>query len=95
MIISKTTIIAEAGVNHNGSIETAKKMIDVAVAAGVDIVKFQTFRAESMVTKSADKAEYQKTFTDEKESQFNMIKKLELTRFDHQVLIEYCNKNNI
>ena len=88
-------IIAEAGVNHNGSIELAKQLIDVAVEAGVDAVKFQTFKAENLVSKSAQKAEYQKETTDNKESQFEMIKKLELDVDTHYELIEYCNSKNI
>ena len=71
-------IIAEAGVNHNGSIQLAYKLIDVASASGADAVKFQTFKAENVVSKSAVKADYQKQTTDESESQFDMIKKLEL-----------------
>jgi N,N'-diacetyllegionaminate synthase len=90
-------IIAEAGVNHNGSIETAKKMIDKAVEADVDIIKFQTFKSEKLVSKSAQQAEYQKknigSSTDN--SQLNMLKKLELSHSDHQELIEYCNKKGI
>lgn len=90
-------IIAEAGVNHNGSIETAKKMIDKAVDAGVDIIKFQTFKSEKLVSKSAQQAEYQKknigSSTDN--SQLNMLKKLELSHFDHKELIEYCNPKGI
>ena len=72
--------IAEAGVNHNGSIKMAKKLVDVASDAGADFVKFQTFKAESLVTKSANKAEYQKALTEEKESHFEMIKRLELDK---------------
>ena len=88
-------IIAEAGVNHNGSIELAKKLIDIAVEAGVDAVKFQTFKAEKLVFKNAQKAEYQKETTDAKESQFEMIKKLELDVDTHYELIRYCNNKNI
>jgi len=88
-------IIAEAGVNHNGSIELAKKLIDVAVEAGVDAVKFQTFKTENLVSKNAQKAEYQKETTDAKESQFDMIKKLELDVDTHYELISYCNSKNI
>ena len=65
-------IIAEAGVNHNGSIDLAKKLIDVASSAGVDAVKFQTFKAENLATKNAEKANYQKNTTDQKENQFTM-----------------------
>lgn len=90
-------IIAEAGVNHNGSIETAKKMIDKAVEADVDIIKFQSFKSEKLVSKSAQQAEYQKknigSSTDN--SQLNMLKKLELSHSDHQELIEYCNQKGI
>ena len=88
-------IIAEAGVNHNGSLELAKNLIDVAVDAGVDAVKFQTFKTESLVSKNAQKAEYQKETTGSKESQFEMIKKLELDVDTHYELIEYCNSKNI
>lgn len=88
-------IIAEAGVNHNGSIELAKKLIDVAVEAGVDSVKFQTFKTENLVSKNAQKAEYQKETTGAQESQFDMIKKLELDTDTHYELIEYCNSKNI
>jgi len=88
-------IIAEAGVNHNGSIELAKKLIDEAVKARADAVKFQTFKTENLVSKDAQKADYQKETTDAKESQFDMIKKLELDVDTHKELIEYCNKKNI
>ena len=88
-------IIAEAGVNHNGSIELARKLIDVAVEAGADAVKFQTFKAENLVSKNAQKAEYQKETTDNKESQFDMIKKLELDVKAHEELISYCNSKDI
>ena len=83
-----TIIIAEAGVNHNGSIELAKKLIDVAAEAGADFVKFQTFKAENLVTQTADKAEYQKEMTNGNETQFEMIKKLELDRNAHETLID-------
>ena len=90
-------IIAEAGVNHNGSIELAKKLIDVAGAAGVDAVKFQTFKAEKLVSKDATKAEYQKENMkdDSDNSQYNMLKKLELDVDTHHELIEYCKSKNI
>ena len=90
-----TIIIAEAGVNHNGSIELAEKLIDVAVESGSDFVKFQTFKAETLVTQTADKAEYQKEITDTDETQFEMIKKLELDRNAHETLIEYCKQKDI
>jgi len=88
-------IIAEAGVNHNGSIELAKKLIDVASDAGVNAVKFQTFKAENLVSKNAVKAEYQKETTDATESQFDMLKKLELDVDTHNELIAYCKTKNI
>ena len=88
-------IIAEAGVNHNGSTELAKKLIDVASNAGADAVKFQTFKAENLVSKHAQKADYQKETTDNKESQFDMIKKLELDIDIHKELMAYCHEKNI
>ncbi len=91
----KTIIIAEAGVNHNGSIELAKKMIDVAVDAGADYIKFQTFKSEKLVSIHAEKANYQKSFTNKDESQFEMIKKLELGADNHKVLFDYCNFRGI
>ena len=92
---TKTTIITEAGVNHNGSIDLAKRMIDKAADAGADFVKFQTFTAEKLMTETAEKAEYQKGLTDQGESQFEMIKKLELKRSTHLELINYCKQKNI
>ncbi|GAB1465127.1 hypothetical protein MASR2M54_06270 [Aliarcobacter cryaerophilus] len=93
--MDKVFIIAEAGVNHNGSIELAKKLIDVAVEAKVDAVKFQTFKAENLVSKNAQKADYQKQTTNNSESQFDMIKKLELDVNTHKELISYCKSKNI
>ena len=93
--MSKVYIIAEAGVNHNGSIELAKKLIDKAVEAGANAVKFQTFKAENLVSKYASKAEYQKVTTEISESHFDMIKKLELAESAHIELIEYCKQKNI
>ena len=72
--MSKIFIIAEAGVNHNGDWETARKLVDAAVEAGADAVKFQTFKAEKLVCKNAEKADYQKETTDQEESQFEMLK---------------------
>ncbi len=89
------TIIAEAGVNHNGSIELAKKLIDAAAEAGADYIKFQTFKTEKLVSKLAPKAQYQKNTTSPDESQFEMIKKLELDKAKHIELIEHCKKRNI
>ncbi len=93
--MNKVFIIAEAGVNHNGSIELAKKLIDVASQAGADAVKFQTFKAEKLVSKNAQKADYQKQTTDKSESQFDMIKKLELHLDTHKELIAYCESKKI
>ena len=85
-----TLIIAEAGVNHNGSIDMAKGLIDVAADAGVDYVKFQTFKAENLVTKYAVKAEYQQRNMDDNDnSQYAMLKKLEFSSEQHFELIEY------
>ena len=88
-------IIAEAGVNHNGSVDLAKKLIDVASISGADAVKFQTFNAENLIVKNTQKAHYQKQTTDASESQFDMIKKLELDVETHKELIAYCQKKNI
>ena len=88
-------IIAEAGVNHNGSVDLAKQLIDVAVDSGADAVKFQTFKAENLVSKNAQKADYQKQTTDASESQFDMIKKLELDVDTHKELIAYCQEKDI
>jgi len=89
-------IIAEAGVNHNGSIEIAKKLIDVAVEARVDAIKFQTFKAERLVSKNAKKAKYQQdNMNSSDNNQFNMLKKLELDIDKHCELIEYCSSKNI
>ena len=92
---NKVFIIAEAGVNHNGSIEIAKKLIDVAVDARANAIKFQTFKAKSLVSKNAQKADYQKMTTNSEESQFEMIKKLELDIDAHNELISYCENKNI
>jgi N-acetylneuraminate synthase/N,N'-diacetyllegionaminate synthase len=88
-------VIAEAGVNHNGSLKIAKKLIKIASKANADAVKFQTFSADNLVTKNAPKADYQKITTNINETQYEMLKKLELTKKDHKKLIEYANKLNI
>jgi len=88
-------IIAEAGVNHNGSVDLAKKLIDVASISGADAVKFQTFKAKNLVVENTKKADYQKQTTDASESQFDMIKKLELDAETHKGLIAYCQEKNI
>lgn len=88
-------IIAEAGVNHNGSLELAKQLINVAVEAGADAVKFQTFKADKLVSKTAQKADYQKQTTDSSESQYAMIKKLELGADAHHELMAYCKSKKI
>lgn len=94
--MSKVIIIAEAGVNHNGDIQVAKKLIDAAVNAGVDYVKFQTFRADSLVSKSAKKAEYQSVnINDGDDSQYAMLKNLELSHENHLELMAYCAERNI
>ncbi len=88
-------IIAEAGVNHNGSIDIAKRMVDVAAEAGVDYIKFQTFKAEKLVVEKAQQAEYQKKNTGKTESQLDMLKKLELTQDDFIKLKEYCGEKKV
>ncbi len=93
--MNRVLIIAEAGVNHNGDMANALKLIDKAVEAGVDIVKFQTFKAENIATNKAAKAEYQLSTTNKSESQFDMLKKLELSENDHDYLIDYCEQKGI
>ena len=92
----KVLIIAEAGVNHNGSLEIAKHLVDEASSAGVDIIKFQTFKAEKLVSKAAKQAEYQKKNIGKgEETQYAMLKKLELSNEQHKALIAYCKLKNI
>lgn len=94
--MKKVLIIAEAGVNHNGSIENAFKLVDAAAEAGVDYVKFQTFKAENLVSKSAKKADYQIENTgNAEESQLQMLKNLELSHEQHEQIIDYCKQKNI
>jgi N,N'-diacetyllegionaminate synthase len=88
-------IIAEAGVNHNGSIELAYKLIDAAIESGANAVKFQTFQTENFVIRDTEKAEYQKQNDNSNESQFDMLKKLELSVDDHKNLIDHCNIKGI
>ena len=95
MILNKVFIIAEAGVNHNGSIDLAKKLIDIASNSGADAVKFQSFKAKNLVTKDAIKARYQNINTGNCESQYDMLNKLELSEEMHHELISYCKTKNI
>lgn len=88
-------IIAEAGVNHNGDMQTAIELVDAAKSAGADVIKFQTFNADELVTRDAVKAEYQKVESASVETQFEMLKKLELTRDMHRTLQKYCNQKQI
>ena len=91
----KTLIIAEAGVNHNGDLGRARQLIDEAAMAGADLVKFQTFSANRLVTRTAAKAEYQTQTTDKKESQYEMLRRLELSPDIHRELIDHCAARNI
>lgn len=94
--MTHTIIIAEAGVNHNGSIELAKRLVDKAADAGADYVKFQTFKASNLVTKSAKQAEYQqRNIGDKESSQYQMLKKLELSPEEHNELIIHCRERKI
>jgi N,N'-diacetyllegionaminate synthase len=93
--MKKTLIIAEAGVNHNGDINLAKKLIDVAASCGADMVKFQTFSADSLATKNAKMAKYQIKNTKNDEAQQNMLSRLELSEDDHESLIDYCKLKKI
>ena len=94
-MIKRTLIIAEGGVNHNGDIRMAKQLIDAAAHAGADLVKFQTFNASRQVTRIAKKADYQSQTTDGKESQHDMLQRLELTEAMHHELIAHCAMRNI
>jgi N-acetylneuraminate synthase len=94
-IDKKIFVIAEAGVNHNGSVEMAMQLIDVAAEAGADVVKFQTFRTEKVISRFAPKAEYQTKTTGAEESQFEMVKKLEFGEEIHRQLIDHCSKSGI
>lgn len=92
---NRVYIIAEAGVNHNGFLDKALELVDVAAKAGADAIKFQTFKTDSFVSRSAPKAEYQKKTTSRAESQYDMIKKLELGEEDHLRLTSHCNSVGI
>jgi N-acetylneuraminate synthase len=92
---SDVFVIAEAGVNHNGDLQTAFELVDVAAEAGADAVKFQTFQADKLVTKQAPKADYQKQTTDADESQHEMLRRLELSPEDHHALLERCEQRDI
>jgi N,N'-diacetyllegionaminate synthase len=91
----KTLIIAEAGVNHNGDLEMARRLVEVAAQSGADFVKFQTFKADRLVTRQAAKADYQRQLTAEYESQYDMIRRLELTPEMHVALIKHCARQGI
>ena len=93
--MSHVVIIAEAGVNHNGSLDMAMQLIDAAADAGVDYVKFQTFKADKLVSRDVGMADYQKTNTGTDESQYEMLRKLELSAEHHEVLIAYCKKKQV
>lgn len=93
--MKRTLIIAEVGVNHNGDINIAKKLVDAAADAGVDYVKFQTFKADKLVNKDAKQADYQIENTGVVESQYQMLKRLELTDENHHILIDYCDKKGV
>lgn len=92
---TKIFIIAEAGVNHNGSLDMALRLIDAAADAGADAVKFQTFKSEAVISRFAVKAEYQAKTTGDDESQLEMVKKLELSADAHVALVEHCKKRSI
>lgn len=94
-MMARAFIIAEAGVNHNGSLEMAKELVSRAAEAGADAVKFQTFRANSIISKHAQKAEYQKRTTSNEESQLEMVKKLEMDLAMHEELVACCEANGI
>ena len=88
-------LIAEAGINHNGDLSTAKKMVDIAIKANVDAIKFQTFITQNLILKTTHKADYQKVSSDDDENFYDMIKKYELTKNDFNILKNYCDENEI
>jgi N-acetylneuraminate synthase len=93
--LNQIFIIAEAGVNHNGSLKTARQLVEVAAAAGADAVKFQTFKAENVISRYAPKADYQKATTGETESQLEMVRRLELDHSSHETLLACCQGANL
>ncbi len=95
MINNSVYVIAEAGVNHNGSLDLALKLVEAAKDAGADAVKFQSFKAEQLVSQTAKKAGYQQSQTDSDESQFEMLRRLEVSENDHEQIINHCNKLGI
>jgi len=95
MNLKKCLIIAEAGVNHNGDVGLALKLCDAAKEAGADVVKFQTWRTEDIITRNVEKAEYQKSMTGNEESQFEMLKKLELTHDEFRQIKKHCDEIGI
>ena len=92
---NKIIIIAEVGVNHNGNIKVAKKLIDIAKRSGADYVKFQTFKTENLVRKNTKITQYQSKNLRKKMTQFNLLKKLELSENTHNKIIQHCNRKKI
>ena len=93
--MKKTLVIAEAGVNHNGDLQLAKKLVDAASEAGADVIKFQTYQASQLVTEHAEQAVYQQKALGKSEGQLAMLKRLQLHPDQHVELIDYCRKKNI
>ncbi|MCL6446062.1 MAG: N-acetylneuraminate synthase [Alicyclobacillus sp.] len=95
MDLSRTFVVAEIGVNHNGSLDLAKQLVDAAASAGADAVKFQTFRADQLLRTDAPKPEYQRHTTDIDESQYDMLRRFQLSAEAHQELYDYCKKRHL